>query len=155
MQPNHPLLRVSPPPEAVYAARHEYCQFTGGGTYGSHLTSLRSSVPPLLCLPCSLSFSLVFSSSPIADPGQHHPPVLFSPFAPPFSRFVPLCRAHSLFLPGRKERRSERKKRRHMPRREGEASGVESSRASRRTLDAILENGVDVCARRVRGKERE
>lgn len=43
--PSRAKPRPSPPAlgEAVYAAWHEYCQFTGGGTYVSHLTLLGSS----------------------------------------------------------------------------------------------------------------
>ena len=117
-----------------------------------------------LYLFASLSFSLSLSLPlPPGVPSQIPASITLTPswsslpFAPPFSRFVPLCRGHSLFLPGRKEANErEEKSEAQSPYREGEASGVESSRVSKRTLDAILENGVDVCARRVREKrERE
>lgn len=57
-----------PPPEAVYAARHEYCQFTWWRNvrFSPNLAALHSfPCPPP---PSHLFLSLSLSLSPIADP---------------------------------------------------------------------------------------
>lgn len=182
MQPNHPLLRVSLPssssPSTKPCTRPDMniANLRGGGTYGSHLTWLPS-IPPFLlvlptsCFPCpplpsplSISFFpflFLFFFLPVADrrsQGYHrrHPSLSLSPF----SRFVPLSLSFSsrrvardsLFHPLSREAREKRGGRQEKAR----GGQQKRRRRSEGMLDAILENGVDVCARRVtRWKESE
>lgn len=98
---NPPRLISSPVREAVYAARHEYCQFTGGGTYGSHPTLLGS----LVIAEASRSSSLSFSTS-ASSTLPRRPPGSFLPF---FSFRVSLPFSLSLREKNEEARRNERK----------------------------------------------
>lgn len=106
--------------EAVYAARHEYCQFTGGRTYSSHSTLLGSLVAAEANRASSLSFSSTFFTSRPRRPRE-------TPFFP-FSRFVP--RFHFLFL--LEKRTKERDETRERWARE-EAEGVNENGSARLT----------------------
>ena len=163
--------------EAVYAARHEYCQFTWWRNvrFSPNLAALHSSFPPratYLVLPMSsssllpfhlflsLSLSLLLSPSRRSQiPGLPPSPPLSLSLSP-FSRFVPLSLSFSsrrvardsLFHPLSREAREKRGGRQEKAR----GGQQKRRRRSEGTLDAILENGVDVCARRVtRWKESE